>query len=114
MASSPTLTIGGMSGYNTNNGTLTESAGYKVAAFAGNSSYMAESIDGHKSFKTDTDHKFGIVYFDDRGRYGGVNKIDPVYVEALSERDQKLSTAIDFRIKSNPPSWARMAACLRW
>lgn len=107
VASSPTLSIGGMSGYNTNSGTLTETAKFEVAAFAGNSSYMAESIDGHKSFKTDTDHKFGIVYFDDRGRYGGVNKIDPVYVEGLSERDQKLSTAIDFRIKSNPPSWAR-------
>lgn len=107
IANSGTLTIGGMSGYNTNNGVLTESAVFAVAAFAGNSSYMAESIDGHKSFKTNTDHRFGVVYFDDRGRAGGVNKIESVYVDALSSRDQKLSTAIDFRIESTPPSWAR-------
>ena len=103
----PTISLGGMSGFNTNGGVLTGTADYTTAGFSGNSSYMAESIEGYKSFKENADHKFGIVYFDDRGRAGGVNKLDSVFVAPLSSREQRLNTNIDFRLKHNPPSWAR-------
>ena len=33
-----------------------------------------------KTFKENASHKFGIVYFDDRGRASGVNKIDSIEV----------------------------------
>ena len=103
----PTISLGGMTGFNTNNGVVTGTADYQVAAFSGNSSYMAESIEGFKSFKENADHKFGIVYFDNRGRAGGVNKLDSVFVEPLSSRQQLLNANIDFRLKHVPPSWAR-------
>ncbi len=103
----PTISLGGMTGFNTNNGVLTGTAYYQTAGFSGNSSYMAESIEGFKSFKENADHKFGIVYFDDRGRAGGVNKLDSVFVDPLSSREQLLNANIDFRLKHTPPSWAR-------
>ena len=74
------------------------------------SSSIAEDISSSPSFKTRANHEFGIVYYDDRNRNGGVNKIDKVYVSgyAESERTGNLGgVEIDFRIKHTAPSWAK-------
>ena len=99
--------IGGVAGYDYVGSNLTSSVQYTTVGISGQSSYLAESTNGYKSFKENATHNFGIVYFDDKGRAGGVNKIDGVYVPQLSERSYKFSSNIDFRIKNNPPSWAR-------
>jgi len=99
--------IGGVSGYDYVGSNLTSTVDYTTVGFSGQSSYLAESTNGYKSFKENATHNFGVVYFDDKGRAGGVNKIDSVYVPQLSERSYKFSSNIDFRIKNNPPSWAR-------
>jgi len=105
---SPAIKIGGM--INSNlviGGVITGEAEFRVAGFAGNSSYMAQFIDGYKSFKENASHKLGVVYFDDRGRAGGVNKIPSVFVQQLANREDRLSASIDLRLLNNPPSWAR-------
>ena len=93
--------------YDTIGSNLTSSVAYTTAGFSGQSSYFAESTTGYKSFKENANHNFGVVYFDNKGRAGGVNKVEGVYIPQLSERDYKFSSNIDFRIKNNPPSWAK-------
>jgi hypothetical protein len=73
---------------------------------AGNSSFGG-TFTGAKTFKADSAHSFGIVYMDDRGRTGGVNKIDDVFVEALHNRTKRGRTEIDFSITNTPPTWAK-------
>jgi len=73
------------------------------------SSSTAEDITSSPSFKTSADHEFGIVYYDDRNRSGGVNKIGSVYVAGYSEPERTGNLGgveIDFRIKHAAPSWA--------
>ena len=41
-----------------------------------------------RSFKTHAYHSFGIVYYDERGRHGFVNPIDPVYVPGYSDAER--------------------------
>ena len=61
------------------------------------------------SFKAGVEHEFGVVYYDDKNRSGGVNPIDPVYVQSFGERNSGLlgPTSIVFRIKSQAPEWAK-------
>lgn len=61
------------------------------------------------SFKAGVEHEFGVVYYDNKNRSGGVNPINPVYVQSLGERDSGLlgPTSIVFRIKSQAPEWAK-------
>ena len=108
VTNSPVQKIGGESGFNINTiYPTTISAEYKLSGISGTSSYIATSLAGYSSFKSDTSHSFGIVYTDDRGRTSGVNEIDPVSVKSFSERDAKGGSVIDFRIKSQAPSWAK-------
>jgi hypothetical protein len=79
---------------------------FKDIIVSGNASFGGE-VDGSKTFKSDSHHSFGIVYLDDRGRASGVNKLDDVFVPAISERDEKGQSEIDFRIKNAAPSWAK-------
>jgi len=46
------------------------------------------SDDQDRSFKTHAYHSFGIVYYDERGRHGFVNPIDPVYVPGYSDAER--------------------------
>jgi|TARA_R100000479_G_scaffold65066_2_gene30981 hypothetical protein len=108
VTSSPRAKIGGQSGFNLMTGApLTEMVEYKLSGISGSSSYVAESLDGYRSFKSNANHSFGIVYTDDRGRTGGVNEIEPVFVEPTSDRTKKGGVEIDFRIKTDAPSWAK-------
>ena len=71
-----------------------------------NNSRYIKGTQGTPSFKAGATHSFGIVYYDDRNRSGGVNKIDKTYVKWFSERGNKGETSMVLRLKSQAPSWA--------
>lgn len=63
------------------------------------------------SFKTRATHDFGIVYYDQRGRSGAVNKLSSVYVPGYSDSERasgvpKGAVAIKLKLNHSPPSWA--------
>jgi len=104
---SSTMIIGGTASYNAYpSRPITGSAEYQVSGISGNSSFIAESTIGYKSFKENASHDFGIVYMDDRGRAGGVNKIDSIEITPLSSRSNTFGNVVDFRVKHNAPAWA--------
>jgi len=109
VVSAPVQKIGGQAGFSINPLIYpnTISVEYVDSGIAGTSSFVAENLDGYSSFKSDANHLFGLVYFDDRGRASGVNKINSVYVEGYENRLKKGGSLIDFRISNNPPSWAK-------
>lgn len=63
-----------------------------------------------KSFKTEANHDFGVIYYDERGRHGFVNPIASVFIEGYSstERgaDNQGPVSVELNIDSTPPSWA--------
>jgi hypothetical protein len=63
-----------------------------------------------RSFKTNANHDFGIVYYDQRGRSGNVNYLGNVYVNGYSnaERgfDEKGRVDVLLSLNNDPPSWA--------
>lgn len=66
-------------------------------------------FNGVESFKTEANHDFGIVYYDERGRHGFVNYLDSAFVEGYStlERgENKGGVEISIQLNSAPPSWA--------
>jgi|DEB0MinimDraft_6_1074348.scaffolds.fasta_scaffold00720_4 hypothetical protein len=107
---SSTLIIGGESAYNKyDSNSDAKEVGYRKYEdymVSGNASFGG-SLNGQKTFKSNSNHSFGIVYLDDRGRAGGVNKINDVFVKPFYNRDKKGKTEIDFRIKNTPPIWAK-------
>ena len=108
VTSAPVQKIAGESGFNIYPGyPETTEAEYGLSGISSTSSYIAESLEGYSSFKSDSTHSFGLVYTDDRGRTGGVNEIDPVSIKGISERDAKGGSLVDFRIKSEAPVWAK-------
>ena len=62
------------------------------------------------SFKTEANHDFGVVYYDERGRHGFVNPLDSVYVEGYSKLEREEGgqggVSIKFKLISTPPDWA--------
>tara|TARA_R100000654_G_scaffold72322_2_gene104072 strand:+ start:217 stop:5271 length:5055 start_codon:yes stop_codon:yes gene_type:complete len=64
----------------------------------------------NRSFKTNANHDFGVVYYDERGRHGFVNPIDPVYVAGYSELDRGAGAqgraAVSIELLNDPPEWA--------
>ena len=82
ITNSPVQKIGGQSGFNMNTiHPVSTGLQYTLSGISGSSSYIAENLDGHSSFKSDTKHSVGIVYTDDRGRTGGVNELEPVFIK---------------------------------
>jgi hypothetical protein len=74
-----------------------------------NASYVSVlGVDNISTFKSDAQHEFGIVYYDNRNRSGGVNKIGSVYVEPFGRRGNGLNgrSYVDIDIKHSAPSWA--------
>jgi hypothetical protein len=73
-----------------------------------NSSRVYRAI-GASTFKAGVEHEFGIVYYDNKNRSGGVNPIPPVYVQSYGERDSGVQgpASILCRLKYDPPSWAK-------
>jgi hypothetical protein len=69
------------------------------------------SGDVFRSFKSNANHDFGIVYYDERGRHGFVNYLTNVFVPGLSSQDrpegsQGGPSSIALSIQHEPPSWA--------
>jgi len=68
-----------------------------------------DDVEENKSFKSGATHEFGVVYFDDRNRPSGVQKLDTVETAHLGHNDRNGrhgSTAVDLRIMHRPPEWA--------
>jgi len=105
---STTLKIGGLSEYN-HLSPISETTDYQYydAAVTSSSNFIIQNITGHRSFKENAKHDFGIVYFDERGRSSGVNKINSVYIDGLHNRTNTYANKIDFRITSQAPSFAK-------
>jgi len=75
-----------------------------------NISYLtAFNEDGVSTFKSDSEHGFGIVYYDSKNRSGGVNELGTAYVEPFgsSVRTDNGRSRIQIELKHNPPSWAK-------
>lgn len=110
LLNSSIVTIGGEKGHNKfssdSNVKEVKDRLFKTCIVAGNASFGG-NLKGNKTFKSNSSHSFGLVYLDDRGRSGGVNKIDDVFVKQFSKRNKKGRTEIDFRIKNQPPVWAK-------
>jgi len=64
----------------------------------------------YRTFKTYANHDFGLVYYDERGRGGNVNRLGSVYIEGYSsqERGEPLRgrAEVDVELISDPPDWA--------
>lgn len=74
----------------------------------GNVDVFGES-DKVQSFKAGATHDFGIVYYDERNRASGVQRIDTVDVShfGTSQRQGRNGpTEIDMRLLHEPPEWA--------
>ena len=63
-----------------------------------------------RSFKTNANHDFGIVYYDQRGRSGNVNYLGNTFVRGYSNADRGLDAKgrvdVLLNLTSNPPDWA--------
>ena len=84
----------------------------KAASLQDSGSFLSvqgSDISNPFSFKTNDYHDFGIVYFDERGRPGGVNKLDSVYVKGYGDRgdEGKGSVSIRIGLEHQPPPWAK-------
>ena len=70
-----------------------------------------DKMDGTQCFKSGAMHQLGIVYFDDRGRAGGVQKLDPAEILHTNNRTGQNSfdgyADVVMRIKHTPPVWAK-------
>lgn len=77
------------------------------------SSFVSGSYGGDvfRSFKSNSNHDFGIVYYDERGRHGFVNYLSNVFVPGLSSVDRPEGSeggpaSIALTLNHQPPSWA--------
>jgi len=72
--------------------------------------YSDESdFNGTESFKTEANHDFGIVYYDERGRHGFVNYLTTAFVDGYSNLERgenKGAVEISLKLGGEPPSWA--------
>jgi hypothetical protein len=64
-----------------------------------------------RSFKTEANHDFGIVYYDERGRHGFVNPLKTVFVEGYTDAERgevggKGPVQIKLTLEHDPPLWA--------
>jgi hypothetical protein len=71
-------------------------------------------MDGHQCFKSGSMHQLGIVYFDDRGRAGGVQKVGAADILHTNNRSTQNNldgyANVVMRIKHTPPVWAKRYA----
>ena len=92
---------------------LTNIRYYDASSYAGITLTTIEGLaynPGYNSFKTSALHNFGIVYYDEKGRSGSVQKIDGVYVAGYAEPGRGASKGgieVRLQIRHIPPSWAR-------
>jgi len=74
-------------------------------------SYLTDSglVNYDRSFKTESNHDFGVVYYDERGRAGNVNKLPTAYVPGYSAEERgsrKGRVEIGIQLNYAPPEWA--------
>jgi hypothetical protein len=67
---------------------------------------------GSRCFKSGSNHEFGIVYFDDRGRSGSVQPFPAeTFIKHTNDRGSENSldgfADVTVRIRHTPPTWAR-------
>lgn len=71
----------------------------------------SDKMDGNRCFKSGAMHQLGIVYFDDRGRAGGVQKVGAADIlhtnDRSSQNDLDGFANVVMRIKHTPPVWAK-------
>jgi hypothetical protein len=71
-------------------------------------------MNGTQCFKSGSMHQLGVIYFDDRGRAGGVQKVGAA--DILHTNNRSTQNGLDgfanvvMRIKHNPPVWAKRYA----
>jgi len=80
---------------------------YFISDTVTNNSRYIDGTAGASSFKAGATHSFGVVYYDDRNRSGGVNKLPETYVKWFGERGAKGETSMVVRLKNAAPSWAK-------
>ncbi len=72
--------------------------------------FVVGDIYDYRSFKTNSFHEFGVVYYDKRGRHGFVNTLKPVYIPGYSDADRggagKGKVNVRLQVTSPHPSWA--------
>ena len=70
-----------------------------------------DKMDGNRCFKSGAMHQLGIVYFDDRGRAGGVQKVGAADILHTNNRAQQNGfdgyANVVMRVKHTPPVWAK-------
>jgi len=70
-----------------------------------------QKMEGSQCFKSGAMHQLGIVYFDDRGRAGGVQKVGAAEILHTNNRTQQNNldgyADVVMRIKHTPPVWAK-------
>lgn len=66
--------------------------------------------EGYRTFKTNSFHEFGVVYYDKRGRHGFVNPLKPIYIPGYSDADRagggKGKVDVSIQVTSLHPEWA--------
>jgi hypothetical protein len=81
----------------------------KAISFQANS-LTSGDIDGYQAFKAGATHSFGIVYYDQFNRNGGVQTVSDMYVKWFDDRgsENDLYGRVNsvFRVKHNAPLWA--------
>ena len=79
---------------------------------AAGSSTETEDLVSDRTFKSNANHDFGIVYYDERGRHGFVNHLTTVYVPGYSQVERTVPyygrSVITLNLPNdfNPPDWA--------
>lgn len=80
------------------------------ASLTEGSCVLATNLIGDRSFKSGASHRFGIVYYDDRGRSCGVQEIGDVDIKHLNNRANENNldgkSSVVLRLKHEPPSFA--------
>ena len=63
-----------------------------------------------RTFKSNADHDFGIIYYDERGRHGFVNHLKTVHVPGYSSAERLGAihgrSVINLSFSHDPPKWA--------
>jgi len=81
---------------------------YKTVNFASGSF----DFGGVESFKTEANHDFGIVYYDERGRHGFVDYLTTAFVEGYTNEERGLgndgkgAVEVSLQLTGTPPDWA--------
>ena len=69
-------------------------------------SFIANSIDGSKGFKSGSTHSLGVVFYDDRNRSSAVQEAGNIKIDWYGDRQNKGVANVIMRSKSKAPSWA--------